>query len=734
MKHLLQNLKTGIIEVADIPCPTCIPGSLLIQTRASVVSAGTERMAVEFGKASLLAKARLQPERVGQVLARIKTDGLLPTMEMVFAKLDEPMPLGYSNAGVVVAVGEGVDGFAVGDRVASNGSHSEIVCVPQNLCTAIPDDVDEDSAAFTVLGSISLQGIRLLKPTLGETFAVTGLGLLGLLAVQELAASGCRVLGIDPDPARSKLAQSFGAEIVDLAAGADPVARAMEFTRGRGVDGVLITAAAKDNTIVKQAAHMCRKRGRIVLVGVVGLDLDRADFYKKELTFQVSCSYGPGRYDPVYEDKGQDYPFPYVRWTQQRNFDAVLELLRSGRLDVKPLITRRFDLADAPAAYKVLTDERDVLGIVLDYPAEAAPISRSVAVRHSAKPTAPIGSLGVGIIGAGAMAKGAILPALKDCPVSIRAIADIRGAGALHAARKYNISKVTTDHRELLDDPDIHLIVIATRHDSHARLAAESLRAGKHTFVEKPLALNEEQLRLVRDAYEGADDLQLMVGFNRRFAPMVRKMCQLIAGRSGPLCMSMMVNAGDLPVDHWAVDPVEGGGRIIGEGCHWMDLMSAIAESPIESVGAQKVGRPAGTAKPEDTMSITVRLADGSMGTLHYFPNGSRHYAKERMEIFSDGRVLVLDNYRTLCGYGFKNFKRLKARRIDKGHRHEFAELTRRLCEGGDHVMTFAHAARVTLASFAALSAARSGRVVAVDLAALDASSDAEVHGARMSS
>ena len=495
MQQILQNLKTGTTDVVDIPCPCVGPGQLLIGTRASLISAGTERMLVEFGQANLLDKARSQPERVRQVLDKVRTDGLVPTLEAVRNKLDQPLALGYCNAGVVLAIGSGVEGFAVGDRVASNGPHAEVVCVPHTLCTSIPNEVGDDEAAFTVPGAIALQGIRLLNPTLGERIVVSGLGLLGLLAVQMLVANGCQVLGIDYNQERLALARQFGAQVADLSAGEDPIAAGLAFSHGLGVDGVLITASTKSDEPVHQAAQMSRKRGRIVLVGVVGLNLQRADFYEKELTFQVSCSYGPGRYDPAYEVQGHDYPVGFVRWTEQRNFEAVLQLIADGKVQVTPLISHRVPQTQAQEAYRLLTDDSSALGILLTYPETTPDLRRTIVVTEQLatrrpQPTTPV----IGVIGAGQFTTGVLLPALAKTSAQRKAIVSAGGASAAIAARKFGFQQASTDYHTLLDDPEITTIFITTRHNTHARLVIEALQAGKHVFVEKPLALNREEL------------------------------------------------------------------------------------------------------------------------------------------------------------------------------------------------------------------------------------------------
>ena len=711
-------------------------GHLLIQTRASLISAGTERMLVEFGRGGLIAKARSQPEKVRQVLDKIKSDGLMPTLETVFARLDEPMPLGYCNAGVVLAVGAGVEGFSVGDHVVSNGAHAEIVCVPANLCAKVPDGISSETAAFTVLSSIALQGIRLADPTLGERVAVTGMGLIGLLATQLLHANGCQVIGIDFDEKKLALAREWGAETVHLSAGADPVAAAMAFSDGRGLDAVLIAASTKSNDVVHQAAAMCRKRGRIVLVGVVGLDLKRSDFYEKELTFQVSCSYGPGRYDPAYEEQGRDYPFGFVRWTQQRNFEAILDLMAARRLNVAPMIERVVPFDEAPSIYDGLAENRNALGLLLTYPG-TPDVRRTCPIRapaHASQFPAASGSVVLGAIGAGNYAKLTLMPALAKTPATLRTIASAGGVSARHVGAKFGFQQATTDYREILNDPSIHAVVITTRHHSHARFAVESLEAGKHVFVEKPLALNQEELRTVFDA-AAPSDRQLMVGFNRRFSPHIVRMKSLLAARVEPLTMVMTVNAGFIPPDHWTHDPAVGGGRIIGEACHWIDLLGHLAGAPVTDVMAATVGRWVGAGRADDKMSITLRFADGSLATIHYFANGHKSFPKERLEVFSDGRILALDNFRVLRGYGFRGFRKFKTARVDKGHLAEAAAFVDGLALGGPALIPLDSLINTTLASFAAVTAAATGQSIPVVWPA-DAGDDAgreqPPHGARV--
>ena len=690
MKQVLQNLKDGSTEVADVPCPRVGAGQLLIRTTRTLVSAGTERMLVDFGKASFIDKARQQPDKVRMVLDKVRTDGLMPTIEAVRNKLDQPLPMGYCNVGEVVEVGAGVSGYAVGDRVASNGKHAEVVAVSVNLCAKVPDAVDDEAAAFTVLGAIALQGIRLVQPTLGETVVVTGLGLIGLVTVQLLKAQGCRVLGLDFDADKLALARRFGAEVVDLKSGADPVATAMDYTRGRGVDAVIITASTKSNEPVHQAAQMSRKRGRIVLVGVVGLELSRADFFEKELSFQVSCSYGPGRYDPNYEDKGQDYPLGFVRWTEQRNFEAVLDTMAEGRLAIAPLVSHRFDIAQAPDAYAVVGGSEPSLGILLKFanttprgtaPVQSAELARTVALSAQAGTVAGAAASAarVSVIGAGNYAGAVLIPAFKAAGARLMRLASAGGASSVHLGRKFGFAEATTDTAALLADPNVDAVVVSTRHDTHADYVLRTLAAGKHVFVEKPLALTLDDLARIEIAARARPDLRVMVGFNRRFAPQVVKIKQLLAGTPGAKVFVMTVNAGAIPAQHWTQDAVVGGGRLVGEGCHFIDLLRFLAGAAIETFQVTRMD-----AATPDTASLTLRFADGSMGTVLYLANGSKAFPKERLEVFASGRVLQLDNFRRLTGFGWPGFTKMNLWRQDKGQRACAEAFVRALRSGGE--------------------------------------------------
>lgn len=685
MRQILQNLRTGVTEVADVPAPAVQARHVLVRTSRTLVSAGTERMLVEFGQAGWLNKARQQPDKVRAVLTKMSTDGVAQTVEAVFGKLDRPLPLGYCNVGVALETGIGVAGIVAGDRVASNGAHAEVVNVPMNLCAKVPDRVSDDEAAFTVIAAIGLQGVRLAQPTLGEYVVVTGLGLIGLITVQLLRAHGCKVLGIDPDASKLGLARAFGATVVDLSAGEDPVASALAFSHGRGVDAVIITASTVSSEPVHQAAMMSRKRGRIVLVGVTGLELSRADFYEKELTFQVSCSYGPGRYDPTYEDQGVDYPFGLVRWTEQRNFEAVLDMMAERRIDVKPLISHRFAINEAASAYEVVTGSTPSLGILLDYqPAAARPEAelRERTVHLAPAATFPDQRATVGFVGAGNYATAVLIPAFKVTGARLHSVASSRGVSGLHAAKKFGFQMTTTDAQSILADPAIGTVVITTRHDSHAGFVLQGLAANKDVFVEKPLCLSLDEVDSIEAQYTSLAAAEhsplLMVGFNRRFAPLVQKMKRLLSGVTGPKSFVMTVNAGAIPANHWTQDFAEGGGRIVGEACHFIDLLRFLAGSDIRQFDLARMD-----AATADTVTIQLAFVDGSIGTVHYFANGSKSFPKERLEVFAQGRVLQLDNFRRLTGFGFPGFKSMRLWRQDKGQKACVAAFVRAVEQRG---------------------------------------------------
>ena len=709
MRQILQSLRTGETLLVEVPRPRLVGSEIGVRTVRSLVSLGTEKMLIEFGRAGWIAKAKQQPDQARRVIEKIKTDGFSATFQTVNAKLDQNIPLGYSNVGRIVELGKGADGFSHGDLVVSNGPHGEHVGVPKNLVAKVPLGVLPEEAAFTVVGAIGLQGIRLLAPTLGEVVAVTGLGLIGLLAVQLLRAQGCKVIGIDLDPEKCRLAESFGAIAVDLSRGGDPVGVAMQLTGGNGLDGVLITASTKSNEPVHQAALMCRKRGRIVLVGVIGLELSRADFYEKELSFQVSCSYGPGRYDPEYERKGNDYPYGFVRWTEQRNFQAILELMARGSLDVKPLISHRFAFSDALKAYE-LVEAGNALGIVLEYDTSVEP-GDSAEEKNEGRvilraPSGNVPSAGtVAVIGAGGFSRQVLVPALKETGCRLKTVVSAKGVSGTLLAQRYGFECSSTDPKAVFEDAEVDTVLVTTRHDSHAKLVIAALNAGKKVYVEKPLCLTKEELDQVCDVYaslfaEGKIPF-VMVGFNRRFAPHIVEVKRCLASVREPLAITMIVNAGFIARDHWTQDPAIGGGRIVGEACHFIDLARFLASSSIANVQTLtcESSRSPGS---RDTVSISLKFENGSVATIQYLANGHRSVPKERIEVFAGGRVLQLDNFRRLKGFGWKGFKGMSLWRQNKGHGAEIKCLMDAVREGKASPIPFDEIVEVTRASFQA--------------------------------
>lgn len=664
MKILQQSLKNGDTTVIDAPLPNVKSGHILIQVEKGIVSAGTERMLVDFGKSNYIDKARQQPEKVKQVLDKVKTDGLQPTINAVKSKLDQPIPLGYSNAGRVIAVGSGVTNLKVGDRVISNGSHAEVVSVPANLCAKIPNNVELEDAAFTVISSIGLQGIRLAQPTLGETFVVTGLGLIGLITVQLLRAHGCKVIASDFDQQKVELAKSFGADAVNVSGGLNIVDYALSKTNGRGVDGVIVTASTKSSDPISQAAQMCRTRGRIILVGVTGLELNRSEFYEKELSFQVSCSYGPGRYDFSYEDEGQDYPIGFVRWTEQRNFEAVLDMMSEGKLNVKPLITHKFNFDNAIDAYDTLSSDKTAIGILLEYTLKEINFIDHKIVKLNDSQISVNGSPSIGVIGAGNFTNQTLLPAMKGLDLQLHTIVSSGGVSGVNVGKKFGFLKASTELSHVFEEKEINSVVITTRHDSHATLVKKGLENKKHVFIEKPLCLTREELKEIKEIKH---EQLLMVGFNRRFSPHVIKMKELLQTVHQPKSIIITVNAGNIPSDHWTQNLSLGGGRIIGEGCHFIDLARHLAGSQISSIQAVKMQIP-GEEKLEENVMMNFTFEDGSIANIQYLANGNKAFPKERVEVFVANKVLVLDNFKTLTGYGWKDFSKFKTRSQDKGH------------------------------------------------------------------
>ena len=708
MKQILQSFKTGDTVLEEIPAPQIRKGHLLIRTTRSLVSLGTERMLVEFGKANLISKARQQPDKVKMVLDKVKAEGLLPTLETVFNKLEQPLPLGYCNVGKVVAVGAGVSGFKIGDRVASNGPHAELVCVPQNLVAQIPDEVSDEQATFTVIGSIGLQGMRLCNPTFGETIVVFGLGLIGLLTAQMLLANGCSVIGVDIDERKCQIAKSWGVTTLNPTKGDDVVNGVLASTDQTGADGVIITASAKNNDIISQAAQMSRKRGRIVLVGVIGLNLSRAEFYEKELTFQVSCSYGPGRYDEDYEQKGMDYPISFVRWTEKRNFEAILASIANGKLQVDELITDQTSLTEYNKVYDNIGSSNSIASLlVYDENSEAGSSSVNVFSNEFTSNSSILG-----IIGAGNFTKMTMLPALKKADAQLKYIASSGGVSGTALAQKHSISVSTTDYQEILNDPEIGMVLITTRHNAHADMTLKCLNAGKNVFVEKPLALNIEDLDKIIEAKQANKKQTVTVGFNRRFSPHIEAIKKSLGTDDKPINISATMNAGFIPANVWVHDMEVGGGRIIGEACHYIDLCIYLTGSLVKEVCMNAMGE-----NPEvntDNASILLKFENGSNAVINYFANGAKSYSKERVEVYKQEQTWIMDNFRTTKGFGVKGFSNLKTK-IDKGHNRQFRLLVDRLRSGGETLIPFEEIVNTTKASFAAIESMQSNNWVKIE-------------------
>ena len=666
MKQILQNISNGETSLVDVPRPKIKQNGLLISSNCSVISTGTEKMLIDFGRGGYLEKAKQQPEKVRSVLDKIKTDGVIATYDAVKTKLDQPLPLGYSNAGIVIDSDN--QAFNIGDRIVSNGFHAEVVSVGKNLCAKIPDQVDDETASFTVLGSIALESIRLINPSLGENVVVFGLGLIGLLSVQMLKANGCRVIAIDFNGERCSIAESFGAKSINLSTSKTPVEMVKQFTQDQGVDAAVIATATNSDEVIHQAASMCRKRGQIVLVGTSGLKLKREDFYEKELSFKVSCSYGPGRYDPLYEEQGIDYPYGYVRWTQQRNFEAVLDMMANGSVNVKSLISHRYPIDDAIDAYRQL-DEPSTLGIVLEYPNERNDHKHLTSIDLNPKKarTFEPSKAVIGFIGAGNYASRVLIPAFKKSSAQLKTIVSEGGINSLHHGKKAGFNSASTDTEALLSDEEINTVVIATRHNLHARQVNKALEKGKNVFVEKPLAITIDDIEAIKSTYEVASKssgVRLMIGFNRRFSPHITKMKNLLQPVASLQKSAVItVNAGKLPENHWLKDHKIGGGRIIGEACHFIDLITYLFDSPIKAFTTL-------TDADKENVSISLELDNGSSGVIHYLSNGGQSFAKERIEVFCNQGVLQLDNYRTLRGYDWPGFNRYKTLSQDKGQNH----------------------------------------------------------------
>lgn len=719
MKQLLQNLKTGEGLVADVPAPVVQPGRVLVRAAASLVSAGTERAFVELGRKSLLGKAKERPDLVGKVLEKVKNEGLLSTLQSVREKLDESHALGYSVAGLVVEVGEGVTEFRAGDRVACAGTgyaaHAELLSVPKNLCVRLPDKVDFETGAFATLGAIALQGVRLAEPTLGESVVVIGLGLIGQLAAQLLKANGCRVFGVDLDASRVELAKSLGADD-GCVAGVDVKPAVLKWSRGRGADAVLLTAATQSDEPIELAGEISRLRGRVVAVGLVGMNVPRAVYFQRELTLRVSMSYGPGRYDPEYEERGHDYPLPYVRWTEGRNLEAFLDLAAAGSLQTAPLVTHRFRIGEAARAYQLISGDtgESYLAVLINYDTE-----REIE-RHVRNPISNLKSeisssaVRVGMLGAGDWARRMLLPNFKTEAVEFVSIATASGVTARDVGGRYGFARFVSGADEVLSDERVNLLVIATRHGTHAELARKGLERDLDVFVEKPLALNDEELDALLEAASRSKG-RLTVGFNRRFSPHARQAKELFKDRRGPLSILYRVNAGRVPRTHWTQDAREGGGRIRGEVCHFVDFMQYLTGARVARVHAESVTSDDRESVDDDSVFITLKFADGSNGTIAYLAEGDRVLPKERIEIFGAGRAFVIEDYRAAASYANGRETRSSLRAQDKGLREEVRALCAARREGGPAPIPLADLANTTRTTFRILDSLRTGEAKEVN-------------------
>ena len=687
MKQVIQYLTSGNTDLIESPEPRPTNNNLLVRSHMSLISPGTERMITDFAKANFLGKLKKQPERLQEVLDKTRTDGLIETFNAVSSKLDQPLPLGYSNVGTVIHVGSNCKDFSVGDRVLSNGYHSEIISTSQNLCALIPENVSDQEAVFTVLASIGLQGIRLASPSLGESFLVSGLGIIGLLTCQLLKANGCDVLAIDTNNQKCKIAKNLGIKSLVLSENVDTLDWIKSNTKGIGVDGALIAASTTSSDPIHQAAIACRKKGRIIMIGSTGMKLNRDDFYKKEISFQVSCSYGPGRYDHAYEIDGHDYPIGYVRWTEKRNFESVLNLMSEKLLNVDELISHKFSIEDAAKAYALLASDEEKLGIILKYKDHATEKISSIELKKDLKYRKDINKedISLSFIGAGNYASRVLIPAFKNKQVIFNTLSANTGLNSLHYGKKYSFKNVSTDIDEVINNKEVDAIVISTRHDSHAELVIKALKARKHIFVEKPLCINSKELESIESAYNKintplSENKILMVGYNRRYAPLLIKLKEILSNHSCPKAFVYTCNAGPIPADHWTQKKEIGGGRLIGEACHFIDLIRFLACSPIKNIHLESL------SGEDDTFSMNISFEDGSIGTIHYFSNGNKKYQKERIEVFSNNEIFSLNNFKNLDIWNSRSgHKKINNFRQDKGQKYCTSAFINAIRSGGEH-------------------------------------------------
>ncbi len=714
MKQLIQSFKTGELGLFDVPAPFCADQGIVIRTSLSLVSTGTEKMIVDLARKSLLGKAQARPDLVRQVIHKMKQEGILTTLEKVFNKLDTPIPLGYSCVGKVVEIGNKLKGVRVGERVACGGSgyanHSEFNYIPQNLFVKVPEAVTDEEACFVTLGAIAMQGIRQAELTLGDRVVVIGLGLIGQLTIQLAKANGCQVMGVDLDPEKLEIARSIAQ--VDVCLASQVVLEAERFSGGRGVDAVIITAATSSDQPIADAGSICRQKGRIVVVGMVGMDLPRTDFYKKELELKLSMAYGPGRYDPVYEQQGIDYPFAYVRWTEQRNFESFLELVAEKKILLQPLISHRFQFENALEAYRLLEGEMNesYLGILLHYDNqnsyEKTPISLKLGLP---KP----GKIKLGLIGAGNFTRSILLPLLKKHEhYALTALCSATGVTAHSVGTKHGFDWITTHVDDMVENQELDAVFITTRHGNHGQLVNKALENHKAVFVEKPLTIFRDELESLDELIRNLETIPILqVGYNRRYSPMLRKMKELTSDRT--MVIHYRINAGKVPMDSWIQDPMEGGGRILGELCHFVDTVLYLAGSRIQTVYAQCVQNTEYNLPPEDNVSVILGFANGSMATIHYMAYGNPLMPKESIELFSNQLAIHLNNFRELTIYSQDKIKRIHQKNQEKGFKEELDAFAKAI-QTGKPAVTFEDLYQVSKTCFLVLESLKKGVTIKI--------------------
>lgn len=718
MKQVVQNMKSGKTEVVEVPTPGVRAGTILVRTAASLVSAGTERNLVEFAEKSLVGKARSRPDLMKQVIDKARREGILTTLESAMNRLNQPLALGYSSSGTVIAASRDVQDFKPGDRVVCAGGghavHAEFALVPKNLAAKLPESVNFESGAFATLGAIALNGIRLSNQQLGEKAAVIGLGLMGLITAQLVQAAGSEVIGFDINPARVKFAKKLG---IQSYLNKEAPGKFTSMTRGRGFDHVLICADTPSNDTVELAGLIARDRGSVVSIGVVGLDLPRKLYYEKELSFRVSRSSGPGRYDQEYEENGQDYPIGYVRWTEGRNLEAFVDLLADKKIDVSRLITHRFTIENASQAYDLITGKTggEYLGVILTYPAGKADIQETVQLKQIiVGKHKPDERISLGILGAGNYAGATFLPAIsKIGNTDLVGIASPGGASAQNLGRKFGFGFAASSTDEILNHQEINTVAILTRHESHARLSLEALKKNKHVYCEKPLSVDKPGLKAIEKELAKPDHPYLMVGFNRRFAPFSISLKDYFADRTEPMYIHYRINAGFLPPSHWLNDALVGGGRLIGEGCHFIDFLTFLTGQPILRVSA--AGLPNNGKYSNDNLSIRLDFQDGSIGTIAYLSNGNKSHAKEYVEVFCEAKIGILDDFRKLTMVGENGKHTLHSRfRQDKGHRAAWEKFTASIQDGKPEPIPYDELLRVSFATLACQESLLTGKPVVV--------------------